>query len=91
MASFEKRVDYIIDFEEPILEKYKKNSLVTFSGRALRDSVVMFNGYVRDSKTLNVVFISFKVGAKDKKWFKELTVSDVKNIIYNTVIRSVNY
>lgn len=86
MATFEKKVNYTIDFETPILIKHQINKLVSYSSRIFKNSIVAFNGYVKSNIELNVVFISFIIDNKDKQDFKNMTISDIKNIIYNTVI-----
>lgn len=83
MSVFEKKVNFLIDFDEPIFKKHKKNSLVRYSTKILKNSIMMFNGKVKDKKTLNVVFLSFIIDEFDKEKFKDMTISDIKNIIYN--------
>jgi len=86
MASFERKVNYTIDFEKPILIKHPAESLVSYSTKILKESIMRFNTYIESATILKVVFISFRIDKRDFERFKELTVSDIKNIIYNTVI-----
>lgn len=86
MPTFEKKVEYRIDFEKPILIKRKNKSMVSYSKKILKESILSFNGYVLTPYAISVVFLNFIIDDGDKKEFKDLTVSDVKNIIYNCVI-----
>ena len=90
MAKFERKVNYLIEFETPILIKYPKNKLLSYSVNILNDSLVSFNFRIKDASSMNVVFLYFVVANDDIGDFKEMTVSDIKNIIYNTVVEREN-
>ncbi len=83
MPHFEKKVNYEIDFENPIFIAYKPDTIMSASARIFKNSTLTFNFIVKNDRKIEVVYLYFIISPEDIEKFKGLTVSDTKNIIYN--------